>query len=122
MKKLETGFLVCLIVLAGSLSMVGCGSPPKVEKGVLEIWATWGDEAKQLQAFLDRFSQSTGIPVRVTTRLGSDDLSKMLAGAAQPDLVLLSDADLVAAYSQAGAGLTSWGCQVIVWENPSSAK
>jgi multiple sugar transport system substrate-binding protein len=72
------------------------------EAGIIDVWATWGDDPGQLQALLDRYSQSRGASVRVTTRVRSDDLLEALAGAEVPDLVILSSADLVEAYHRQG--------------------
>jgi multiple sugar transport system substrate-binding protein len=82
--------------------MTSCGSPIQPSAGVVDVWATWGDDAEQLQLLFDRFSQSSGIPVRVTTRVGSDDLLEALAGKAGPDLVILSSSDLVGSYGEQG--------------------
>jgi len=90
-----------LIVLSGWW-VVSNGSLAQPEEGVIDVWATWGDDPAQLQALLDGFGQASGIPVRVTTRTKSEDLLEALAGTEAPDLVILSSADLVEAYSHQG--------------------
>jgi multiple sugar transport system substrate-binding protein len=71
-------------------------------EGVLDVWATWGDDPEQLQELLDRYGYSSDVPVRVTTRVDSDDLLEALAGTEQPDLVILSSNDRVAFYDEQG--------------------
>lgn len=72
------------------------------EEGVIEVWASWGDDPEQLQALLDRYSQASGVPVRVTTGLKSDKIQEAISDSAPPDLVILSSNDLVDSYRQDG--------------------
>lgn len=90
------------VVVASSWWLTSCGSLAQPSEGVVDVWATFGDDAVHLQSLFDRFSQSSGIPVRVTTRVSSDDLLEALMGDAQPDLVILSSSDLVASYDEQG--------------------
>jgi multiple sugar transport system substrate-binding protein len=101
--------LVMMVVLAG-WCIVSCGSPAQPQEGVLDVWATWADGSDELQALVDRYSQSTGVPVQVTTRLRSDDLQEALAAGQPPDLVLLSNGDLIGSYAATGllAALDPW--------------
>ena len=70
------------------------------EEGVIEVWVSWGDDPEQLQALLDRYSQTSGVPVRVTTGYKSDKIRKAISDSAPPDLVILSSSDLVNSYRQ----------------------
>jgi len=94
--------LLGFVVLVAAWWTTRSDSRVQPSEGVLDVWATWGDDPDHLQAHFDRFNQSSGVPVRVTTRVGSDDLLEALAGAEQPDMVILSSGDLLGAYSEQG--------------------
>jgi multiple sugar transport system substrate-binding protein len=86
------------IVIVSGWWVISRSSLAQPEAGMIDVWATWGDNPAQLQALLDRYSQTSGVPVRVTTRVKSDDVLEALADPEPPDLVILSSADLVKAY------------------------
>jgi multiple sugar transport system substrate-binding protein len=65
------------------------------QEGVLDVWVTWGDSPEQLQLLFDRFSESNGISVQVTTQVREDDLMETMTGSHPPDLVILSSNQLV---------------------------
>jgi multiple sugar transport system substrate-binding protein len=90
------------VVIVSGWWVISRSSLAQPEAGIIDVWATWGDGPAQLQALLDRYSQTSGVPVRVTTRVRSDDLLEALADAEPPDLVILSSADLVEAYNRQG--------------------
>jgi multiple sugar transport system substrate-binding protein len=103
-KMREKGVLLLLgflIVLSGWW-VISRSSLAQPEVGIIDVWATWGDDPAELQALLDRYSRTSGVPVRVTTRVRSDDLLAALADPEPPDLVILSSADLVGAYNRQG--------------------
>ena len=102
MKKVGAVLLLGLVVALGGCSVIGGGSNAQTQEGVLDVWATWGDDPAELQALLDRYSQSSGVPVQVSTRMDSDDLLEALTGNEPPDVVILSGNDLVAAYDEQG--------------------
>ncbi|MGD2205870.1 MAG: extracellular solute-binding protein [Anaerolineae bacterium] len=102
MKKKGLILLFGLIVILSSWWFLNGSSRAQPSHGVIDVWATWGDDPAQLQALFDRYSQSSGVPVRVTTRVKSKELLKALAGPEPPDLVVLSSVDLVAVYHQQG--------------------
>jgi multiple sugar transport system substrate-binding protein len=102
MKKKGTLFLFGLVVIVSGWWIVISGSPPQPKAGVLDVWATYGDEPAQLQALFDRYGQAGRLPVRVVTRVRSDDLLQALGGASPPDLVILSGRDPVESYHQQG--------------------
>ena len=102
MRKKHTILLLGIVVIVSGWCMTSCGSPAQPSEGVVDVWATWGDDSDQLQALLERFSQPSGLPVRVTTRVRSEDLLEALAGAQPPDVVILSSSDLVAAHDAQG--------------------
>jgi multiple sugar transport system substrate-binding protein len=102
MRKKGVVLLLGLLVIVSSWWITRSGSLAQPEEGVLDVWATWGEAPDQLQALFDRYSQSSGVPVRVTTRVNSDDLLEALAGSDQPDMVILSSGDLVEAYDDRG--------------------
>ena len=102
MRKIGVVLLLGFVVIVGSWWIMRSDSPAQPEEGVLDVWATWGDHADWLQSLYDRFSQSSGVPVRVTTRVRSEDLLEALADLESPDLVILSSADLIEAYNQQG--------------------
>jgi ABC-type glycerol-3-phosphate transport system substrate-binding protein len=82
-------------------SLAGCGAPEAAE-GVVDVWCTWGDEGDQLQDLLEGHTQAGGGPVRVTTRLKSDDVLDALAGENGPDLVILAGTDALALLQEEG--------------------
>jgi multiple sugar transport system substrate-binding protein len=102
MRKIGVVLLLGFVVIVGSWWIMRSDSPAQPEEGVLDVWATWGDHADWLQSLYDRFSQSSGVPVRVTTQVRSEDLLEALADLEPPDLVILSSADLIEAYNQQG--------------------
>ena len=94
--------LLGFIVIVSGWWITQSGSSARPEEGVVDVWATWGEDPDHLQALLDRHGQASGIPVRVTTQFRSDDLLEALADPEPPDLVILSNGDLVGAYHQQG--------------------
>jgi multiple sugar transport system substrate-binding protein len=102
MKKRGVVLLLGLVVILGGWWLLNDSSLAQPSEGVIDVWATWGDDPQQLQALLDRYHGSSQRPVRVTTRIRSDDLLESLAGTEPPDLVILSGGDLVAAYDEQG--------------------
>ena len=102
MRKMGVILLLGLIVIVSGWWVAQSGSHAQPSEGVVDVWATWGDDPDQLQALLDRYSQSSGVPVRIATRIRSDDLLESLTGTEPPDLVILSSGDLVESYSQQG--------------------
>jgi multiple sugar transport system substrate-binding protein len=100
MRKKGAVLLLGLVVIVSWWWVVGRGSLAQPSEGVIDVWATWGDGPEQLQALFERYEGSSQVPVKVTTRIRSDDLLESLAGAEPPDLVILSGADLVASYDE----------------------
>ncbi len=102
MRKKGAVLLFGFIVILSGWWVASRGSLAQPEEGVIDVWATWGDDPEQLQSLFDRYSQSDGVPVRVTTRVRSDDLLEALAGTEPPDMVILSSGDLLESYNQQG--------------------
>lgn len=109
MKRKKNGFwvLLSIIVIVG-FAVVGfdlLDPPPEggeYEKGVLRVWVTWGDDRAQIQPLFDRFTQETGQPIKVATGVKADQLEESLASDTPPDVIILSNNALVAAYYQQG--------------------
>ncbi len=102
MKKKGMVLLFGFIVIVIGWWTTRGGSPAEPEERVLDVWATWADDAGQLQALLDRYSQTSGLPVKVTAGVDSDNLENALSGSTPPDMVLLSGSDLVSSYREQG--------------------
>jgi ABC-type glycerol-3-phosphate transport system substrate-binding protein len=102
MNKKRIGLLIGLIVILSGWWITRSSSPARPEEGVIDVWSTWGDEADQLQELFDSYTQESGISVRVTTWIRSDDLLEVLRGERQPDLVILSSADPLTSYAEQG--------------------
>jgi multiple sugar transport system substrate-binding protein len=102
MKKAGVVSLLGFVIILSSWWFISSGSQAQPSEGVVDVWATWGDDSSQLQALFDRFSQSSSIPVKVTTQVGSDELLQSLESAEPPDLVILSSSDLIGAYNDRG--------------------
>ncbi|MGD2039517.1 MAG: extracellular solute-binding protein [Anaerolineae bacterium] len=102
MKKKGLVLLLGLIIIVSGWRFIDSRSLAQPEKGTVDVWATWGDDPAQLQGLLERFSQSNGVAVRVTTQVRSEDLQKALTGTRPPDLVILSNGDLIGAYQEKG--------------------
>jgi ABC-type glycerol-3-phosphate transport system substrate-binding protein len=102
MKQKRAILLLGLIIILSGWWITRGNSRVQPEAGVLDVWATWGEDPEWLQAFFERYSQSSDVPVRVTTQVRSDVLKEALTAADQPDLVILSNADLVKSYDQQG--------------------
>jgi multiple sugar transport system substrate-binding protein len=102
MKQKRAILLLGLIIILSGWWITQGNSRVQPEAGVLDVWATWGEDPERLQAFFERYSQSSGVPIRVTTQVRSDVLIEALIAADQPDLVILSNADLVKSYDQQG--------------------
>ena len=102
MRKARIVPLLGFIIILSAWWFISNGSLAQPSEGVVDVWATWGDDSSQLQALFDQFSQSSSIPVKVTTRVGSDELLKSLESAEPPDLVILSSSDLIGAYNEQG--------------------
>ena len=103
MRKMAAVLLLGLSVVFGGWWITKSDSLALPSEGVVDVWATWGDDAGYLQSLFDRFGRTAGVSVRVASRVSSDDLQEALAGGEGPDLVILSSNDLVGAY--AGQGL-----------------
>jgi multiple sugar transport system substrate-binding protein len=99
MKKKNIVLLLGLVIILSGWWFTSGSSQTQPEQGVLDVWATWGDKQEQLQELFDRYNQA---PIRVTTRIRSDDLMKAFNENQAPDLVILSGADLVETYAQQG--------------------
>lgn len=102
MKKKSSVLLLGLIIVVSGWWTTRGSSRAAPAEGVLDVWATWGDPPDRLQEFFDAYSQASGIPVTVTSRVRSDDLLEAMAGPEQPDLVILSSVDLVRSYHDQG--------------------
>lgn len=72
------------------------------EDGVLRVWVTWADDRDQIQPLFDRYTQETGQPVKVASRVRPNQLEEALASDTPPDIVILSNNAPVASYSQQG--------------------
>ena len=72
------------------------------EAGVLRVWVTWGDDRDQIQPLFDRYTQETGQPVKVASRVRLSQLEEALASDTPPDIVILSNNIPVASYYQQG--------------------
>jgi multiple sugar transport system substrate-binding protein len=74
------------------------------------VWVTWAGEPDRLQALLNRYSQASGLPIKVTTGVKSDKVTRAMTGSTPPDIVVLSSSDLVSAYDAQGlvAPLDPW--------------
>ena len=102
MKKAGAVLLLGIVLVLIGWWFISGGSAAQPSEGVVDVWVTWGDKSDQLQALFDRFSRASGIPVRVESRTGSDDLLEALDGAEPPDLVILSSNDLIGAFNSQG--------------------
>jgi multiple sugar transport system substrate-binding protein len=102
MKKKGMVLLLGFIVIVIGWWITRGGSLAQPEEGMLDVWATWAADQDQLQALFDRYGQASGLPVKVTAGVGSDDVEKALTGTTPPDVVLLSSSDLLASYSEQG--------------------
>ena len=102
MRKRGAVLLLGLVIIVAGWWFISNSSYQQPSEGVVDVWATWGDDPAQLQALLGRYEQSSGVPVQVRTRVRSDDVDKALVGSEPPDLVILSSADLVRAYYEQG--------------------
>jgi multiple sugar transport system substrate-binding protein len=92
-----------ILVLGVAFSACQSGlSNEQPEEGVIEVWASWGDDPEQLQQIFNRYSQVSGVPVAVTTGVKSKEMQKSLSGSAPPDLVILNSNDLVSSYHENG--------------------
>ncbi len=72
------------------------------EEGVLRVWVTWGDDRDRIQPLFDRYTQETGQPVKVASRVRLNQLEEALASDTPPDIVILSNNFPVASYYQQG--------------------
>jgi multiple sugar transport system substrate-binding protein len=102
MKKKGAILLLGLIVILSGWWVLYGGPQAQPSEGVIDVWVTWGDKAEQIQAFFDRYGPSSGMPIRVTTRVKDDELLEVLADPEPPDLVILSAGDPVAWYHEQG--------------------
>jgi multiple sugar transport system substrate-binding protein len=90
MKKRNVScWLALFVLLCGGLSWMGCsGTEP--QEGVLDVWVTWAEDEGPLQTLLAQYSETGGVPVKVTTGFSMDKVQRALSGEAVPDLVVLS--------------------------------
>jgi ABC-type glycerol-3-phosphate transport system substrate-binding protein len=97
-KKKRITFIMIIflpILLAIYMGIVKLGSDHSYEEGTLDVVLTWGDESEQIQKFFDPYVQSHGQSVIVDTRLREDDVIKVLSSDVPPDIVILSDTELI---------------------------
>ena len=102
MKKIGTVLLLGIVLILVGWWFISGGLQARPSEGIIDVWATWGDDSDQLQALLGRFSRASGIPVKVESRTGSDDLLEALDGTEPPDLVILSSSDLIGVFNSQG--------------------
>jgi multiple sugar transport system substrate-binding protein len=110
MKKNKIVFLLGIVILLSTWWFIKDSSQDQPEEDILDVWVTWGDQQEQLQEIFDQYSQTSGVTVKVTTRVRSDDLLEAFDKDQSPDLVILSTADLVETYAEQGLiePLDSW--------------
>lgn len=84
MKKKNVILLFGLIIILSGWWITSDHSTAQPYIGVLDVWATWGEDPDHIQAFLDFYSQLSGIPVRVSTKIRSDDLLASLKAGKVP--------------------------------------
>jgi alpha-glucoside transport system substrate-binding protein len=99
-------------VLGCALSVVACardGSDQRLQGTTVEVVAVWqGAEAAAFQRVLDGFEEQTGARVRYTSTEGEDIaavLDRRLAAGDPPDVAILPQPGLLAAYAERGAVL-----------------
>ena len=102
MRKKSAILLLGLIVVLSGWWIMRDRSIAQPEEGVLDVWATWGEGSDHLQSILDRYSQLSGIPVKVTTHVRSGDLLSSLTATKVPDIVILSNVDPLESYFTQG--------------------
>jgi multiple sugar transport system substrate-binding protein len=102
MRKTGLALLLGLVVIVSGWWIVRSSSLAQPEEGVIDLWTMWAEDPGQLQALLDRYGQASGLPLRVTTGVEEEKVSKALAGPTPPDLVILSSSDLVGSYYEQG--------------------
>ena len=109
MKRKKSGFWIILsIIIIVNFAVVGLNmldplpEGGEYEDGVLRVWATWGDDRDKIQPLFDRYTQETGQPVKVASRVRLNQLEEALASDTPPDVVILSNNAPVASYYQQG--------------------
>lgn len=102
MRNKRVTLLFGLIIILSGWWFLRSGSPAQPEEGILDVWATWGEDPEHLQAFLNSYSQLSGIPLKVTTQVRSDDLLGSLSAIEPPDMVILSSVDPIQVYYEKG--------------------
>ena len=109
MKKRNVILVLGLIVVVsgGWLWIQGAHAGP--QNGVLDVWVAWAD-GPELDALFERYSQASGVPVRLRAGVTGDQLARGLSGETPPDLVVLSSADRVRSLQAQGLvePLGSW--------------
>jgi multiple sugar transport system substrate-binding protein len=102
MKKNKIVLLLGMVILLSAWWLINDSSRAQPEEDILDVWLTWGDQQEPLQEIFAQYSQTSGVTVKVTTRVRSDDLLEAINKHQPPDLVILSTADLVDTYADQG--------------------
>ena len=102
MKKKSVVFLMGFIIVVSGGWHMRSDSLAQPKEGVLDVWTTWAEDSGQLQALLDRYSQLSGMPVKVKTGVKGVKVTKAMAGSTPPDIVILSTGDPVQFYAEQG--------------------
>ena len=101
MKK-NVVLLIGLIVIVSGWWMTTSGSSAQPKEGIVDVWVTWAGDSDQLQALFDRYSQASGLPVKVTTGVKGNQVLRAMTGPRSPDIVVLSSNDMVKSYYDGG--------------------
>jgi multiple sugar transport system substrate-binding protein len=102
MRKKTVVLLLGLVVIVSGWWIVRRSSLAQPEQGVVDVWATWGEDPDQLQALLDGYSKASGVPVRVRTGVDGDQVLKAMTGPTPPDVLILSSGEAVKSYHEQG--------------------
>ena len=102
MRKKSTILMFGLIIILSGWWITRDSSSAQPEEGVIDVWATWGEDPDHLQTLLNRYSELSGIPVKVTTQVRSDDLQASFTTTKAPDMVILSKVDPLESYFEEG--------------------
>lgn len=97
MKKKRWLLVLGLIVVISGWWVLRGDPQPEPEVGVLDVWATWGDQPDAIQDLFERYAQNTGMPVRFITGIHSEGIEEGLTQNDGPDLVILSTSEMVGA-------------------------
>ena len=104
MKKKRMLWLGWIVIMGGQAVWwtLRSDSPIPPEPGVIDVWTTFGDDAESLQELFDEYELATGMEVRVSNQIRTEDLEEVLAKSETPDLVIFSGIDPVSSYSEQG--------------------